>query len=95
MLTGEKSSQGAAKGFHELLVKFGFKASSEKLKKSTAQKDAPSLEMVQKLGRRAKYKLAHFRSERAKLTRYMQNQMSLDCLERNSAEIEKLYAFQK
>ena len=90
MLKGEKSSQGAAKGFHELLVKFGFKASSEKLKKTPAQKDTPSLEMVQKLGRSAKYKLARFRSERAKLTRYMQNQMSLDCLERNSAEIEKL-----
>ena len=28
MLKGEQSSQGAAKGFHELLVKFGFKASS-------------------------------------------------------------------
>jgi Transposase IS66 family len=90
MLKGEKSSQNAAKGFHELLVKFGFKPSSEKLKKSAVQKDIPSLEVVQKLGKSAKQKVGHFRSAKAKLNKHMQNQLSLECLERDAAEIKKL-----
>jgi hypothetical protein len=90
ILKGEKSSQHAAKGFHELLVKFGFKPSSEKVKKSAAQKDIPSLEMVQKLGKHAKQSLNHFRSANAKLNKNMQTQLSIECPERNAQEIEKL-----
>jgi len=90
MLKGEKSSQFAAKGFHELLVKFGFKPSSEKLKKPSGTKDTPSLEIVKKLGKSAKYKLSRYLAAKAKLDQHMQNQLSLECPERDSVEIKKL-----
>ena len=90
ILKGEKSAQGAARGFHELLVKLGFKPSSEKIKKPAGTKDTPSAEVVKKLGKSAKNKLSRYLAAKAKLDQQMQNELSVECPERNSVEIEKL-----
>jgi hypothetical protein len=95
MLKGEKSSQTAAKGFHELLVKFGFKSSSEKLKKTASSKDTPSAEVVKQLARVAKRRVAIYKSAKAKLDKQMQQKLIQECKERNAKEIKKLEALEE
>lgn len=90
MLKGEQSSQKAAKGFHELLVKFGFKPSSERMKKSTPQSDTPGLEVVKKLAKESKKLLLLHGDAKGKLGVDMQTGLSIECAERNTAEIKKL-----
>ena len=98
MLKGEKSAKNAknaAKGFHELLVKFGFKPSSEKNKSLPLSKDAPSQESVEKLAQEAKIKLDAYGSAKESLSEAMKNEIFMESAERDSAQIQILIDLSK
>ena len=90
MLKGEKSAKNAAKGFHELLVKFGFKPSSEKNKSSPLSKDAPSQESVKKLAQEAKIKLDAYGSAKESLSESMKKEIFIESAERDGEQIQVL-----
>ena len=95
MLKGEKSAKNAAKGFHELLVKFGFKPSSEKNKSSQHSKDAPSQDSVKRLAYEAKIKLDAFFSAKESLSESMKKDLFIESAERDSAQIQILIDLSK
>jgi hypothetical protein len=90
MLKGEKSTKNAAKGFHELLVKFGFKPSSEKIKPSPLSKDAPSQEALTRLAKESNKAVAKFYSAQESLNESMKKEIFVECAERDSAQVQIL-----
>jgi hypothetical protein len=90
MLKGEKSTKNAAKGFHELLVKFGFKPSSEKIKPSPLSKDAPSQETLTRLAVESKKAVENFFSAKESLNESMKKEIFVECPERDSAQVQIL-----
>lgn len=95
MLKGEKSAKNAAKGFHELLVKFGFKPSSEKIKSLPPVKDAPSQEIVDRLAANSRQSLTSHGVAKDSLDEFMREKIFKECAERDSSEIEILESFEK
>jgi len=95
MLKGEKNARHAAKGFHELLVKFGFKPSSEKLKTAPPPqfKDAPSQQAVDRLAAEARKKLNAHGDAKKDLSEEMKKLIWKECAARDSEGIELLESF--
>jgi hypothetical protein len=94
ILKGEGNVQSAAKGFHELLVKFGFKPSSEKRKSHSGANDPTNAEKVEKLAAECRKKYNEFSDAKDALNQEMENTFTRDCAERDEAgvgDVEKAY----
>ena len=92
-LKGEKSAHSAVKGFHELLVMMGFKASSEKIKNPPAHKEIPSKQQVEALEGKSKRGVLIAISARALFNKNnpeAENCVFIECKERDSEAITRL-----
>jgi hypothetical protein len=90
MLSGEGNVRAAAKGFHELLVKFGFKPSSEKCKSSAAHKEVPNADLVAQLARDSKRALNKHHVAKKSLEETLTETLGRECKERDSKAIEHI-----
>ena len=90
MLKGEGSVKSAAKGFHELLVKFGFKPSSEKQKSNHGTKTQSGKEKCAQLARQCKSLLSKHTRMTQELEDSMKQNLTIQCDERDDRSINEI-----